>query len=312
MSGITFVGSVAWADLDLAQKVQGYARNALSPNTWKSYENDLAHFHAFGGTIPASPEIVAHYLTAFAGTLAVSSLIRRLAAINKAHVMRGFSSPTKSETVRMVMRGIRREHYTNQTQAAPLMRDDLVTMMNHIPDGARGLRDRALLLVGFASACRRSELTALNVDDVEFVNEGVILHIRKSKTDQLGAGMKKSIPYAQGRHCPVKSLWAWMDCLSDNDKPLFRSIRKGGHIQPQRLSDGAVSCIIKEYVQKIGLDPQRYSGHSLRSGCISSLAQMNIPEWRIMRLSGHKSHQSMMGYIRGARMFEDHPLKTMF
>lgn len=275
MSGITFVGSEVSADLDLAQKVQGYARNALSPNTWKSYENDLASFHAFGGTIPASPETVAHYLTAYAGTLAVSSLIRRLAAINKAHVMRGLPSPTKSETVRMVMRGIRREHFTNQIQAAPLMRDDLVTIMNHIPDGTKGLRDRALLLVGFASAARRSELTALNVDDVEFVNEGVILHIRRSKTDQLGTGMKKSIPFAQGRHCPVKSLRGWMDCLRDGDKPLFRSIRKGGNIQSERLSDGAVSCIIKEYVQKIGLDPEKYSSHSCRAGCISSLAQMN-------------------------------------
>lgn len=294
------------------ETIQHYARNALSKSTWKAYECDLEHFFASGYTIPANPEAVANYLATFAGHLAVSSLTRRLAAINKVHQMQGYLSPTKSETVRMVMRGIRREHFTNQTQAAPLMRDDLISMMNHIPDGTKGLRDRALLLVGFASACRRSELTALNVDDVEFVKEGVILHIRKSKTDQLGVGMKKSIPYAQGRHCPVKSLRAWMDCLSDNDKPLFRSIRKGDHIQSERLSDGAISCIIKEYVQKIGLDPEKYSSHSCRAGCISSLAQINIPEWRIMRLSGHKSHQSMMGYIRDARLFEDHPLKTLF
>lgn len=294
------------------EKVREYARKALSDNTWAAYEYDLAHFYAWGGSIAATPEMVASYIATFAGDLSVSTLTRRLAAINKAHEMQGHTSPTKSETVRLVMRGIRREHNTQQKQASPLLRDDLIAILNHMPDGVRGVRDRAMLMVGFAGALRRSELVGLNVEDVEFVTEGVIITIQKSKTDQEGYGRKIAIPTGRTRNCPVQSLRLWLEHLSDDEAALFRSIRKGGHIQKAGLSDGAVSCMVKEYVVKIDLAPIKYSGHSLRSGFITSAAQLGIPEWRIMRQSGHKSHASMMRYVRDARMFEDHPLEAMF
>lgn len=295
-----------------AEKVREYARNALSANTLKSYQSDLEHFYAWGGVIPTTPEVIASYIAEYAGELAVSTLSRRIASINKAHEMQGQSSPTKSEIVRMTLKGIRREHSTRQRQAAPLLRDDLIAILNHMPDDAKGLRDTAALMIGFAAALRRSELVTLNIEDIEFVSEGLVITIQKSKTDQEGQGRKIAIPRGRSRHCPVQSLQNWVFALGCQTGALFRSVRKGDNIQPDRLSDNAISCMVKEYAAKIGLDPAKYSGHSLRAGFVTSAAQLGIPEWRIMRQSGHKSHATMMRYVRDARLFEDHPLEAMF
>lgn len=298
----------------IEERVKDYARKALSDNTWRSYEHDLAHFMAWGGSVPCVPDVVAAYIAEHAGELSVSTLTRRLAAINKAHEMKNALSPTKDHKVRLVMRGIRREHTTQKRQAAPLLRDDLISICSHIPDDNKGKRDKALLLIGFASAMRRSELTALSIDDVEFVPEGVILNVRKSKTDQEAFGHKIAIPKAksQGRVCPVQALRDWLDCITSSNGAVYRSVRKGNYVQDTRLSDGAVSVVIKEYVEKIGLEPEKYSAHSLRAGFITTCAQMGIPEHRIMRQSRHKSYQVMMTYIRDARIFDNHPLDTIF
>lgn len=295
-----------------AEQVKAYARKSLSPNTWKAYEQDIAAFLDWGGAIPASPDLVASHIVDLAGILAVSSLNRRLAAINKLHEIGNHLSPTKSEIVRMTMRGIRREHSVQQRQASPLLRDDLIAIVNALSDDVKDIRDGALLIVGFAAALRRSEIVALNKDDIEFVDEGLILNIHKSKTDQEGQGRKISIPKGRSRLCPVKMVEAWIDVLPDDHVPLFRSIRKGGNITDKRLSGGAVSTIVKDHAECIRLDPVKYSGHSLRAGFCSSAAQMGVPEWKIMKQSGHKSYQTVLRYIREAKLFEDHPLDTMF
>lgn len=295
-----------------AEKVRAYAEKALSENTLKSYRSDLAHFYEWGGSIPATPELVASYLAEYAGELAVSTLGRRIASINKVHELQGHTSPTKSEIVRLTLKGIRREHSTKQRQAAPLLRDDLIAIINQIDDSLTGLRDKALLMVGFAAALRRSELVALNIEDIEFLSEGAVITLQKSKTDQEGQGRKIAIPKGRSRHCPVQTLQDWIFALGCKDGALFRSIRKGNNIQPDRLSDNAVSAMMKHYVALIGLDEKKYSGHSLRAGFVTSAAQIGIPEWRIMKQSGHKSHATMMRYVRDARLFEDHPLDAMF
>lgn len=295
-----------------AERVKNYARKSLSPSTWKAYEQDIAAFLDWGGTIAASPDLVASHIADLAGILAVSSLNRRLAAINKLHEIGNHPSPTKSEIVRMTMRGIRREHSVQQRQASPLLRDDLIAIVNALSGNVRDIRDGALLMLGFAAALRRSEIVALNKDDVEFVDEGLMLNIHKSKTDQEGHGRKISIPKGRSRLCPVKMVKAWIDVLPDDNAPLFRSIRKGGNITSKRLSGGAVSIIIKDHVKRMGLSPVKYSGHSLRAGFCSSAAQMGVPEWKIMKQSGHKSYQTVLRYIREAKLFEDHPLDIMF
>lgn len=295
-----------------AERVKDYARKSLSPNTWKAYEQDIAAFLDWGGAIPASPELVASHIADLAGILAVASLNRRLAAINKLHEIGNHPSPTKSEIVRMIMRGIRREHSVQQRQASPLLRDDLIALLNALSGDVKDIRDGALLMIGFAAVLRRSELVALNINDIEFVDEGMIVYIRKSKTDQEGHGRKISIPSGRGRICPVRLVRSWLNVLPDSDGPLFRSIRKGGNVTDKRLSGGAVSVIVKDHVKRIGCDPVKYSGHSLRAGFISSAARMGVPEWKIMKQSGHRSHQMLFRYIRDTKLFEDHPLDTMF
>ncbi|MGH1398019.1 MAG: site-specific integrase [Alphaproteobacteria bacterium] len=299
------------AELHLSANVERYARKALSDNTWSAYDYDLAHYYDWGGIIPASPDMIASYIASFAGELAVSTLNRRLAAINKAHEMQGHPSPTKNEAVRLVMRGIRREHSTIQKQAAPLLRDDLIQILNHMGDDAKSIRDTAILMLGFACALRRSEITALNVEDIEFVTEGAIITIRKSKTDQDGRGRRISIPKGRGRYCPVQKVQFFLKHIQKTEGALFTSIRKGGHIQDARLSHNAISNIVKDYAEKIGHEPANYSGHSLRAGFVTSAAMLGIPEWQIMKQSGHKSHATMMRYVRDARLFEDHPLEAM-
>jgi integrase len=294
-------------------KIHDYAKASLSDNTWKAYEYDLADFYDWGGEIPCAPDMIASYIAALADTKTVATIKRRLASLHKAHRLKSHASPIKSDIVQMTMKGIQRKHGSKQRQAKPLLRDDLVAILNMMGSDPAALRDRALLLIGFAGALRRSEITALNKDDIEFVKEGLILHIRKSKTDQQGFGRKIAIPFGRSRICPVKALQAWMMLIADDDNPvLFRSIRKGGIVLPDRLSNHAVSVIVKKHAQGIGLDSQNYSGHSLRSGFVTSAAQAGIPEWRIMKQSGHKSHQTMMRYVRDARLFEDHPLDTLF
>ena len=297
-----------------AHKIKEYARKALSENTWKAYESDILHFFNWGGSIPSTPDFIASYLADFAGELATSTLSRRLAAINKLHEVAGHTSPTHSEIVRLTLRGIKREHKTAQKQASPLLRDDLISIIRIIPDTIRGKRDKAILLIGFAAALRRSEIVALNTNDVEFVTEGLILTIRQSKTDRDGKGRKIAIPKAANQKliCPVTALQDWTDHFNPHASPLFINAHRGTEVQNKRLSDRSISLIIKKYVEQIGLDPSKYSGHSLRSGFISTCARMGIPEWRIMRQSGHRSHQTLMSYIRDARLFDDHPLNNIF
>ena len=164
--------------------VKGYLDAALSENTRRAYRSDLRHFTDWGGTIPAGDYMVAEYLAAHTGLLAVATLERRITTIAKAHTSRDLVAPTRSDLVRMTMRGIRRTHGRPQRRVTPIMKDDLVAMVEGMGDGLKDLRDRALLLVGFAGAFRRSELVAIDVDDVEHVPKGIVINLRRSKTDQ--------------------------------------------------------------------------------------------------------------------------------
>lgn len=298
--------------LGATDKIKGYIQESLAHNSQIALRRDLEHFKNWGGRIPATEDMIALYLSEHAETHSIATLRRRLSSISQLHKMAGYDSPIRGELVRMLMRGIQRTHGKPQRQASPLLRDDLISILNHIPNDARGVRNKALLMVGFAGALRRSELVGVNIEDIEFVSEGVIIILLESKTDQERKGRKIAIPQGRSRHCVVQALQDWLFALECKTGPLFRSIRKGGSIQDARLSDSAVSCIVKEYAEEIGLNPLNYSGHSLRSGFVTSAAQMGVPEWRIMRQSGHKSYQTMMRYVRDARLFENHPLDSMF
>jgi len=172
----------------LPDRVANYVENSLSEGTRRVYAADLSHFNAWGGTVPTSDLVVAGYLADHAEVLAVATLVRRLSAISKAHTAKGFSSPTCSELVKATMRGIKRSRGTAQTEAKPLLRDDLFLVLERMGNDMKSTWDRVLLLIGFAGGFRRSELVGLGAEDIEHVRQGIIVHLRRSKTDQDGAG----------------------------------------------------------------------------------------------------------------------------
>ena len=188
---------------EAAETIADLVRESLAPNTRAAYLSDLAHFENWGGRIPAEPETVAAYLATHADALSVATLNRRLAALSKVHRSYGMASPTSSELVKSVLRGLKRLKGTAQRRAKPLLKEDLILALDASGGGLRDLRDRALLLIGFAGGFRRSELVGLNCGDVERVRQGIILTLRRSKTDQTAEGRKIGIPLARGRWCPV-------------------------------------------------------------------------------------------------------------
>ncbi len=179
------------------------------------------------------------------------------------------------------------------------MVEDLWSILDRTGDSIRDQRDRALLLIGFAGGLRRSELVGLDLTDLEFVREGLIVTLRRSKTDQEGRGRRIGIPHARGRWCPVRELQAWIEAAEIEEGSLFRSLRKGGFVLDDRLSGEAVSALIKRHVRGIGLEPAKFSGHSLRAGFVTSAARAGIATHLIRAQTGHASDATMAHYIRG-------------
>lgn len=301
MSGLIVSSGTKIVEAD----VRHYVENALSDNTRKAYRTDLDHYRAWGGTVPAAAGQIAAYITAHAGVLSIATLQRRLVSITKAHTMQGYSDPVQSDLVALTMRGIRRVHGKPQAQVSPILKEDLTVMLSHIPDTVKGKRDRALLLLGFCGALRRSELAAVKVEDLEFTAQGIVLTLPRSKTDQTGQGRKIGIPKGRGRICPVMTINEWIVQSGADAGALFRSVTKGGVIADEKLSDRAIADIIKHYARKAGLNPEKYSGHSLRSGLATSAAQHGVSSWKIRQQTGHKSDAMLARYIRDGDLFSD-------
>jgi integrase len=283
--------------------VAEYIRASVSDNTRSAYLSDLQQFQIWGGQIPASPEMVASYLASQADRLSVATLVRRLAAIAKAHSAKGLPSPTTTEVVKATVRGIKRTHGTSQRQSKSLFRENLFLTLDRMKDRPKDLRDRALLLVGFAGGFRRSELVGLDRADVETVREGLIVNLKCSKTDQEAAGRKIGIPYGRTRHCPVTALEAWLALSEITGGPLFRQVDRHGRIHPERLSGEAVSIIIRERLATAGIDPSGFSGHSLRAGFATSAAQAGVSTSKIRAQTGHASDAMLARYIRDGQLF---------
>lgn len=291
------------AAVDLAQ-----AEKAAS--TRKAYGTDFRLFRAWCdakgvSALPAAPETVAAYLAAEARTSRPSTLGRRVAAIRYAHKLAELPLPTDAEGVKATMRGIRRTFGSTKVRKAPAVAAKMLGMVATAPDKLAGLRDRALLLVGFAGAFRRSELVALDVADVEETEAGLRVTIRNSKTDQEGQGV--TIAIARGDvACPVKALREWLVAAGIEAGPLFRPINKAGRVAPARLTDRSVANIVKAYAERAGFDASMFSGHSLRSGFLTSAAAKGASIFKMMDVSRHKSVETLRGYVRDAELFKDH------
>lgn len=287
----------------LPSDVQRLIAASLSEGTKNGYQQDISHFEAWGGSIPASAETVAAYLADLATGYKTATIVRRVTGLSKAHDAMGAANPTKSELVRSTMRGIKRTLGTACREAKPILREDLFQMLDCMGEGTKDIRDRALLLLGFAGAFRRSELIGLDVADIEQVRQGLVVTLRRSKTDQNGAGRKIGIPFGRSRWCPVKCLSDWVEHAKIESGSLFRGVNRHGHVAAQRLSGEAVCVIVKQRAASAGFDPTRYSGHSLRAGLATSAAMAGASAWKIRQQTGHASDAMLNRYIRDGDMF---------
>jgi len=294
---------------DLAAAID-LAKAEKAASTRKAYGTDFRIFREWCeargvSALPAAPESVAAYLAAQAGVSKASTLGRRIAAIRYAHKLAGLPLPTDAEGVKATMRGIRRTYGSARVRKAPAVAGKMLGMVATAPDKLAGLRDRALLLIGFGGALRRSELVALDVPDVAETETGLLVRIRHSKTDQEGEGA--TIAIARGDvACPVKALRAWLDASAIEAGPIFRPIDKAGTVRSSRLTDRSVANIVKAYAKRAGFDASAFSGHSLRAGFLTSAAGKGASIFKMMDVSRHKSVDTLRGYVRDAELFKDH------
>ena len=239
---------------------------------------------------------------------ALFDVVRRaaVAAIRYAHKLAGYGDPpTSSEVVKATVQGIRRMMGSAPARKSPATADKVVAMAALANTDIKGLRDRAIILLGFAGAFRRSELVALDVTDLEFCDGGMRVHVRRSKTDQDGAGNTIAI-VAGSIACPVKAVRAWLEASNITTGPLLRPIAKGGRIGAERLADHTVVTVVKAGARRVGLDPNLFAGHSLRSGFLTSAAGRGASIFKMMDVSRHRSMDTLRGYVRDAELFRDH------
>jgi site-specific recombinase XerD len=295
-------------DLDLAA---AYARQDKAASTRVAYRSDFAAFQAYCDarclpSLPFSPETVAGFLASpTQAGLSASTISRRCAAVRYAHKLAGHEPPTNTEAVKATVRDIRRAIGAAPKPKAPAIAEVLRDMTKKMPRGLKGLRDRAILLLGFGGAFRRSELVALNVDDIEEADEGLRVTIRRSKTDQEGLGVTIAIVRG-GACCPVKALRAWLDEAGITDGPIFRPIRKDGQVRARRLTAKSVCDLVKVYAGRVGLDASTFGAHSLRSGFLTSAARRGASIFKMRDVSRHKSMDVLQAYVRDADLFRDH------
>ena len=307
------VQSEKGADLILPSLDQAreFARHSKAENTLRGYRTDWRDFCAWCERkslqpLPASPETVASYIAECAGRLKVGSIQRRLNAIAEAHKATGMDSPTSSGMVRNTLKGIKRTLGTAAVQKAPAITADIVAMVGVTDEGMIGVRDRALILLGFAGAFRRAELVALDVADLDFNRDGLTITLRRSKTDQEGQGRRVGIPYGSNPEtCPVRVLQSWLEHAAITEGPVFRSLTRHGRVQTDRLSPGDVARVVKKLANRAGLDPARYAGHSLRAGHATSAAASGASERSIMNQTGHRSVQMVRRYIREGSLYRE-------
>jgi site-specific recombinase XerD len=314
-------------------RLEDFAAQSQAENTIRAYAADLEDFRHWCKKmdrewLPAKPKTIGLYLGARADDLSLATLERRLAAIASLHKEEGYESPASvaEGPLRKIWKGIVREKTRQQDGAPPLMVEDLKSIIEHLPrystegDGPTGrltltaLRDRALLLVGWTGALRRSELVALRVDDVEFVEgEGVNVYVRRSKSDQEAEGFVKGLPYGSNKEtCPVTALRQWLQAAEREvdgsfEGDIFRRFYRGESIGESAMTAQYVSTVLKRHAEGAGLDPEAYSAHSLRAGFITQAIRAGKAERRVKEHSGHASWETFNQYVEEAGTFQDNP-----
>lgn len=303
----------------LVESARRYIAEGKAKSTRRAYRSSFAGFDGWctsRGLVscPAAPATIAVYLAALADAgAAVSTIERTLAGIAHEHRSRNHVWQRGEPAIRETMAGIRRKLGTSPaSKKAPVGDGELAALVATLGEDLAGLRDRALLTLGWSSACRRSELVALDVADVEEQREGLLVHVRRSKRDQEAKGFDKGIPHASAPSlCAVRALRAWLDAAGITEGPIFRAVDRYGHVSKTRLSDRSVARIVQRAASAAGLDPSRYGGHSLRSGFMTTAAEKGRPLEAIMRQTGHKTESVARGYIQHATVFVNNPAKGL-
>ncbi len=295
----------------LAEQAQKYVDASKSENTRRAYRADWADFTGWCRAkaldwLPSDPASLILYLTELSGKAKVATLTRRLSAISQAHQLAGHPSPTQDARVRTVMAGIRRTKGTAPEAKRPVQVSELKTILESLPASLLGTRDRALLLLGFSGAFRRSELVALDVEHLTENRDGIVVTISRSKTDQEGQGRTVGIPCGREEAtCPVRALELWRAAGQIETGALFRVMNRHGQVLPKRLSGEGVALVLKRWVEPLGYDPAVFAAHSLRSGLATSAAAAGKSERAIMQQTGHKSVAMVRRYIREGNLFRE-------
>jgi integrase len=311
VSQIEKAGDIDTLVAELRTAARAAADTSRAKSTERAYGNDWRDFCAFARLIgrvphPAEPETVALYATDLARRgRAPATIARRLVSIAVYHRAGGYPSPTEHGVVRAVVSGLRRQLGVAQQQKTALEIGPLRVVLARIPRDVRGLRDRALLLIGWAAALRRSELAALGVSDLRFEPDGLIIELRRSKTDQEAVGEAVAVPFgAELETCPVRAVRAWLAVAGD-DSAVFRRIDRHGNIG-SNLTATAIASIIRARALAAGV-PGDFAGHSLRAGFATTAAHAGRSEGSIMRHGRWKSVQVARRYIRHGSRWLNNP-----
>jgi site-specific recombinase XerD len=284
-------------------------KNSKANNTLRAYQSDFRDFSTFCvknglSSIPTQPKVIAIYITHLSKSSKFSTLKRRIASISVIHKLKGHYLDTKHPIIMENLHGIKRTLGSRQKAKKPILINDLKLIIKAIDKDK--IRDKAVILVGFAGGFRRSELVNIYFQDIDFVPEGVKILIRRSKTDQSGEGSIKAIPYFENQEfCPVIAL---KDYLNNKFSKLDKRKKE---VKIFEISDKSVALIIKRYAEKAGLDSSKYAGHSLRSGFATTAAEFGAEERNIMAMTGHKTTQMVRRYIQEANLFKNNALKDI-
>lgn len=297
--------------VELQEEAKVHLTNSKAENTKRAYRSDWTQFSAWchqNGLqdLPATPETIVYYITFLGKTLKGSTIKRKMTAISQRHETAHYSSPTKTALVKGVWDGLQRSIGMKEEGKDALWLEDLRQIVQAIPQQRLiGIRNRTLLVMGWAGALRRSEIVSLNKEDISITREGLILHLNRSKTDQKGEGQVVALPYGSNPlTCPVRSLEDWITASGITEGPLFRRIDRHGNLH-DRLTAQSVRLIVKSCCERVGLEAEKYGAHSLRSGFCSTAAKAGKAEHQIMKQTRHRKADSLQRYIRKANLFDD-------
>ena len=288
-----------------------FQSNSKSKNTKRSYISDWEDFKAWCLNhrcefLPASAETFSLYITSLSYTHKISSIRRRFASISQAHKLKGLVSPTIHPSTRLVWQGILRTKTVSVKHASPTLLPHIRMIVDSMPDKLIGVRDKAIILLGFAGSFRRSEICNIEIDDIARSDQGLVIRIKKSKTDQTGKGREIGIPY--GEHletCPIRAIEEWLDCAGIIEGPLFRKVTKDATACASALSPDGIGFILKSAFKKAGINVAEFSAHSLRAGFATVAAMAGASERSTQNQTGHTSKETLRRYIRHASVFTD-------